>query len=211
MKTTALMNVCVAAVMLQMAGCGGRIRYPTLYTLEIPPAPARDLGNARTGTIAVRRFQVAPYLREGRIAFRTAPEEIAFYDYHRWAASPADDVTTAMVDSLRSARAFSLVKRYDGQSKQDYLMSGRLERLEEIDYGGAVRVEARVSAELVNLKSGVTVWTGEADESRQVEARNVNSVVLAMSQALQKDIDRLVANLDGQLPREAERDEHPRP
>ena len=211
MKTKALMNVCAGAVIVLMAGCGGRIRYPTLYTLEIPPAPARDSGNARQGTVAVRRFQLSPYLREGRIAYRTAPEEIAFYDYHRWAADPAEDVTTAMVDSLRSARAFSLVKRYDGQSNQDYLMSGRLERLEEIDYGGAVRVEARVSAELVNPKSGVTVWTGEADETRQVEARNVNSVVLAMSQALQKDIDRLLANLDDQLPREAEHDEHAQP
>jgi hypothetical protein len=33
-------------------------------------------------------------------------------------------------------------------------MSGRLERLEEIDYGGGVRVEAKLSAELLNLRSG---------------------------------------------------------
>ena len=90
-------------------------------------------------------------------------------------------------------------------------MSGRLERLEEIDYGGAVHVEAKLSAELVNLRAGITVWTGDADETREVEARNVDSVVLAMSQALQKDVDRLVTSLGEQLRQGEGNDERAKP
>ena len=78
-------------------------------------------------------------------------------------------------------------------------MSGRLERLEEIDDSAGIRVEVRLSAELVNLQTGATVWTGEADDTLGVETRNVNAVVGEMSHAVQKSIDRLVASLDQQL------------
>ena len=193
------MSVSGSAVTLLMASCGGKILYPKYYALEIPPAPARAVNGTRfPGTVAVHRFDSAPYLRQGRIVYREAPEEIGFYDYHRWASDPAETVTTAMIDSLRSARLFSLVKQYDGRSQQDYLMVGRLEKLEEIDYGDAVGVVARISAELVNLRTGATEWADDAAETSRVDTGNVNSVVLEMSHAVQKSIDRLIVSLNQQ-------------
>ncbi|MGP8247877.1 MAG: ABC-type transport auxiliary lipoprotein family protein [Bryobacteraceae bacterium] len=192
------MSACMVALL--MAGCGGKIRYPHYYALDIPPAPSPAATDARLpATLAVRRFEALPYLRQGRIVYRPGPAEIGFYDYHRWAADPATTVTAAMIDSLRSSRLFSFVRPYDGQSRQDYLMSGRLERLEEIDSAGNVRVEARISAELFDLRTGETVWTGDADETSEVETRNINSVIQGMTHAVQKSISRLVASLDRQF------------
>jgi ABC-type uncharacterized transport system auxiliary subunit len=197
-KTLICMSACMVALL--MAGCGGKIRYPHYYALDIPPAPSPAATDARLpATLAVRRFEALPYLRQGRIVYRPGPAEIGFYDYHRWAADPATTVTAAMIDSLRSSRLFSFVRPYDGQSRQDYLMSGRLERLEEIDSAGNVRVEARISAELFDLRTGETVWTGDADETSEVETRNINSVIQGMTHAVQKSISRLVASLDRQF------------
>ena len=195
--------ICTSACMLAllMAGCGGKILYPHYYALDIPAAPKPAASDARLpATLSVRRFEALPYLRQGRIVYRQGPAEIGFYDYHRWAADPAAAVTAAMINSLRSSRLFSFVTPYDGQGQQDYLMSGRLERLEEIDSAGSVRVEAKLSAELVDLRTAATVWTGDADETLGVETRDVNSVVVEMSHAVQESIDRLVASLDRQLP-----------
>jgi len=193
-KTTVSISVC--AIALLSAGCGVRIRYPDYYTLELPLAPVPAVSETRfPGTVAVRRFETPAYLRQGRIVYRQAPEEIGFYDYHRWAADPAETITTAMIDSLRSSRLFAFAKRYDGQGQPDYLMVGRLDRLEEIDYGGGVRVEARLSAELMNVRSGATVWTADADETQGVDSRDVNSVVAEMSHTIRKSIDRLIAGM----------------
>ena len=182
---------------LLMAGCGGKILYPHYYALDIPPAPRQAVSDTRMpATLAVRRLETPQYLRQGRVVYRQTPAEIGFYEYHRWAADPAETITAAVMDALRSSRLFSSVRPYDGQSRQDYLMSGRLERLEEIDYGGSVRVEAKLSAEVVNLRTGATVWAGEADETSGVETRTVNSVVVEMSHTVQKGIGRLVASLD---------------
>jgi ABC-type uncharacterized transport system auxiliary subunit len=187
-------------VTLLMAGCGGKIKYPNYYALEVVPTPRPPVGAARlAGTLAVRRFETSPYLRQGRIAYRQAPTEIGFYEYHRWAAEPAETVTAALIDSLRASRLFSFVRRYDSQDRQDYLMTGRIERLEEIDYGGGVQVEAKLSAELIDLRAGATLWTGEADERVSVDTRKVSAVVAEMSHAVQKSIDRLVAGVETQL------------
>jgi ABC-type uncharacterized transport system auxiliary subunit len=194
MKTRAIVSLCAAALL--MASCGRGVQRPHYYALEIPPAPERTLsGLGFHGAVAVCRFETPSYLRQGRIVYREAPEEVGFYEYHRWAVDPGETVTTAVMDALRSAQLFSFVKRYDGHNEQDYLMDGRLERLEEIDYGGAVRVEARISVELVNLRTGATEWTGFAHDTVGVENRNVRSVVTAMNGAVLNTIDRLVADL----------------
>lgn len=187
----------VAAVLL--AGCGGKIQYPTYYTIDAPPIPANQSTPTHfAGTLAVRRFESAPYIRQKRIIYRPLPEEIGFYEYHQWAMDPGEMVTTAMIEALRSSHLFSQVKPYDGQNQQDYIMSGRLERLEETDYGGAVRVMAQLSAELVNLRTGTTEWTGDEAETLNVDERNINSVVIELNHAVHKSIDRLVVSLDQQ-------------
>ena len=91
-------------------------------------------------SIAVREFQSPVYLRQGPIVYRTTPEEIGFYEYHRWAADPRMLVTTAVIDHLRASGQFSMVSAYNGRPEVDYVLSGRLEKLEEVDYEGGVRV-----------------------------------------------------------------------
>jgi len=183
-----------------MAGCGGKILYPHYYTLDLPAAPRSTATDPRLrATLAVRPFGTPAYLRQGRIVYRQAPAEIGFYEYHRWAAEPAAMVTSGMIDSLRSSHLFSFVKQYDGQGRQDYLISGRIEQLEEIDSAEGVRVAARLSAELLDLRTGAMVWAGEVGETSKVETRNVDSVVVEMSHAVQKSIDKLVASLNQQI------------
>jgi uncharacterized lipoprotein YmbA len=189
------------AAVLLMTACGSA-RYPTYYALHVAPdaKPAASDGR-RTVAVAVRRFDTADYIRQGRIVYRETPEQVGFYDYHRWAADPGATVTTAMIDALRSARLFSAVVPYDGQETQECVLSGRLARLDELDYGGGVRVETRLVAELVKRGTGETLWTGEASETSNIETRSVDSVVGAMSHALEMSIDRLIASMDQQVPR----------
>jgi hypothetical protein len=106
-----------------------------------------------------------------------------------------------MIDALRAARLFSTVVPYDGQEKEECVLSGRLTRLDEVDYGGGVRVETRLVAELVNRRTGEPVWTGEASETSNIETRTVASVVDAMSHAVETSIDQLIASMDQQVPR----------
>jgi uncharacterized lipoprotein YmbA len=194
MTRRTLAMACVTALLL--AGCG-EIRYPKYYALNIvPPSKSAVEDVRRSVTVAVRQFDTPDYIRQGRIVYRETPEEVGFYDYHRWAADPGTTITTAMIDALRSSRLFSLVVPYDGGEQQECVLSGRVERLEEVDYGGGVRVEARILAELANKRTGEMLWTGDASETSKIETRTVASVVDAMSHAVATSIDRLVASIE---------------
>lgn len=182
----------ISALLLVSVGCGGAAKYPNYYTLNIQPPvdpPAQE--GVRT-TLAVREFKSPAYLRQGAIVYKTSPEQIGFYNYHRWAVDPREFVTTAVTERLRASGNFAQVKLYDGRSDVDYVLSGRLEKLDEIDYDGGIKVEVQVSAQMTDLGTGATVWTNEISEVGAVGKRDVPAVVSAMNQTMGRAIEKLL-------------------
>jgi ABC-type uncharacterized transport system auxiliary subunit len=191
----------VSACTLLIPGCG-RIKYPSYYALSIAPELKPEVNGKHTPvTVAVQQFETPEYLRQGRIVYSKAPGDIGFYEYHRWAVDPGAAVTTAIVDSLHSDPLFATAGPYQGSHSADYLLSGTLEKLEEVDYGAGVTVEAKLSAELMNLRTGSIVWSGDVAETSRVEGRDVNAVVAGMSRALQSSIDRLLTDMEHEVAR----------
>jgi ABC-type uncharacterized transport system auxiliary subunit len=200
MTNRATTFACLTLAVLVIAGCAGKVHYPDYYMLSIAPSEdPSSAGNHKLSAVAVQRFETPAYLRQGRIVYRQTPEQIGFYDYHRWASDPGQVVTGAMMDRVRSAGVFSFVEAYDGQENAEYLLSGRLERLDEVDYKNGVQVEVKLSAQLVNRKTGAVVWTGDRTTTTNVSQREVSSVVRAMDQATQKSVEQLVGDMKKQL------------
>ena len=142
-------------VLLLVAGCSGAVHQPRYYTMTLAPKlESRVADSPHPVTIAVRRFETAPYLRQGGIAYRERSDEVGFYQYHRWAVDPGVAVSRAIVDSLRASGRFSDVHAYDTHGRADYLLSGHVERLDELDYGSELQVTAALSAELIDLRTG---------------------------------------------------------
>jgi ABC-type uncharacterized transport system auxiliary subunit len=178
-----------------LAGCGGKVKYPAYYRLILAPPVDPPAKADAPASIAVREFQAPAYLREGPIVYLTSPEEIGFYEYHRWAADPRQTITGAIVEYLRASGNFKLVKIYDGRNDVDYVLSGRLEKLNEVDYEGGVQVEVALSAQVTDLHSGNTVWVNSAAEKARVQGRNMSSVVTQMSSLADHGIEELLKSL----------------
>ena len=186
-------TVCFAlAALVTLMGCGGAVKYPNYYTLHVPPPPDPPTQEGIHACLGVREFRSPTYLRQGAIVYKTSPEQIGFYNYHRWAVNPREFVTNALAERLRASGNFAQVKLYDGRSDIDYVLSGRLEKLEEIDYGGAVKVEVAISAQMTNLASGTTVWTNEVSEVGTVGQRDVPAVVAEMNATMGRAIEKLL-------------------
>lgn len=188
-----LITVCFAlAALIILSGCGGAVKYPKYYTFSLQPPVDPPASYGVHSSLAVREFKSPTYLRQGAIVYKTSPEEIGFYHYHRWAVDPREFVTNAVADRLRASGNFAQVKLYDGRPGIDYVLSGRLEKLEEVDYGGAVKVEVAIFAQMTSLASGTTVWTNEVSETGTVAQRNVPSVVAEMNTTMGRAIDKLL-------------------
>jgi ABC-type uncharacterized transport system auxiliary subunit len=189
---TKLIAVCFMTALITLAGCGGAVKYPNYYTLNVPPPPDPPAQEGVRASLAVREFRSPTYLHQGAIVFKTSPEQIGFYNYQRWAADPRDIVTNAVAERLRASGNFTQVKLYDGRPDVDYILSGRVDKLEEVDYDGGVKVEVAIWAQMTNLRTGVAVWTNSVDELGTVGQRDVPAVVSEMSRAMQRAIEKLL-------------------
>ncbi|HXJ87844.1 MAG TPA: ABC-type transport auxiliary lipoprotein family protein [Candidatus Binatia bacterium] len=194
MKSIPTAFILMLTLVPALVGCG-RVRYPAYYTLNLaappdPPAPE----SVRT-SIAVREFQSPNYLRQGPIVYRTTPEEIGFYEYHRWAADPRQLVTGAVIDHLRASGQYAMVSTYNGRADDDYILSGKLEKLEEVDYPAGVKVEVAISAQITNVKTGSTVWSNAVSEVGTVSQRSVPGIVSQMNRTMDEAITKLLVTV----------------
>jgi cholesterol transport system auxiliary component len=178
-----------------LTGCMGKVKYPAYYRLNLAPPVDPPAKTNAPPSIAVREFRAPAYLREGPIVYLPSPEEIGFYEYHRWAVDPRQTITGAIVEYLRATGNFKLVKIYDGRDDVDYVLSGRLEKLNEVDYEGGAQVEVALSAQVTDPHSGNTVWANSAAEKGKVEGGNVSSVVAQMSKMTDRSIEELLKSL----------------
>jgi ABC-type uncharacterized transport system auxiliary subunit len=192
MKKHWMKLVLVVATMATLAGCAGKVKYPNYYTLNVPPPPDPPAPESVRASLAVREFRSPVYLRQGAIVYKTSPEQIGFYNYHRWAVDPRELVTNAVTERLRANGNFAQVGIYDGRRDVDYLLTGRLEKLEEVDYEGGVKVEVALSAQMTSISTGATIWANSVSEQGQVEKRDVPTVVAEMNRTMGRAIEKLL-------------------
>lgn len=198
MKKLSIAFAAVLALLPALAGCGG-VKYPKYYTLNLPPAPDPPAEEGVRTSVAVREFQAPSYLRQGPIVYRSTPQEIGFYEYHRWAADPRKLVTSAVIDHLRASGQYAMVTTYNGNPGSDYVFSGKLEKLEELDYEGAVKVEVELSAQITRASTGATVWSNTASEIGTVAQRSVPGVVAEMNRTMDLAINKLLSTVPAPL------------
>jgi ABC-type uncharacterized transport system auxiliary subunit len=181
------------AALVILASCGGRVRSPNYYTLNLPAPPDPPPAENVHAAVAIREFRAPAYLRQGAIVYKPSPEQIGFYAYHRWAINPCQFVTNSVIERLRASGNFAHVKPYDGRPDTEYVLSGRLEKLEEIDYAGGVKVEVAISAQMTNLATGATVWTNAVSEIGDVNKSDVPAVVSEMNRTMERAIKKLLS------------------
>lgn len=185
----------VAALVAWSAGCGGAIPKTRYYVLDLP-APAPQARHPAPYTVTVMPFRAPEQLEQDRILYRPSPVEVDFYEYHRWAERPAALLTTALAERLRAGNLFAGVTTFDGRTKADYMIRGRLERLEEVDSPGNVTVRVEMAADVIEVRTSRTVWSKSASHQGQVTEGEVKAVVAEMSRGVENCLGQLAAGLE---------------
>src|SRR6266576_2055856 len=192
MKRTLKTIVFSLTALVSLTSCAGRVRYPNYYTLNLPAPPDPPPAENVHAAVAIREFRAPAYLKQGAIVYKPSPEQISFYAYHRWAINPCEFVTNSVIERLRASGDFARVKPYDGRPDTEYVLSGRLEKLEEIDYEGGVKVEVAISAQMTNLATGATVWNNAVSEVGDVNKHDVPAVVSEINRTMERAIRKLL-------------------
>ena len=184
----------VVALVAACISCGGKAPPTLYYVLDLPaPAPAADRLDR---TAVLMPLRVGRVIGQGRVIYRESPEQVGFYEYHRWAEDPESSVARSLVREVMARGTFASVVPFDGKTKADFILRGELRRLEEVDYDGPVRAAAEIALELVDADTGRVVWSGASSETEDVPASEVRSVVSRMGAAVAKIVKQLSGELD---------------
>jgi len=190
----------IAALVIGVIALGGcaKLRYPDYYALKLPNPVSASRDSPRIpASVAVREFRAPHYLRQGSIVYRPESEQIAFYDYHRWAEDPRQSVTTTIVRELK--QVFESVDFYDGHTSAGFLFTGSLNHLEEVDSERSVSVEVEISGKLQNVKTGNVMWSDTSFKTSQVNQSSLPAVVAEMSRDLSEAATQLVSSMRRQV------------
>jgi ABC-type uncharacterized transport system auxiliary subunit len=180
------------------AGCG-TVRYPRTYTLDLAGAAVAPAPRPPVGALAVRDFSCPDYLSDGRIVYRPTSTEVGYYEYHRWALNVRRMITDSIAGRIRAARVFGAVDTVQHDAEARYMLTGAIERLEEVDDGRDVHAVVQLSAQLVDTRAQKTLWHHSELASEPVSKRDVAGVVGSLSVATRRAMDALIASLESDL------------
>jgi ABC-type uncharacterized transport system auxiliary subunit len=184
---------------LSVGGCGP-VRYPTGYVLNLQPTASAEAWRNGSSWAVVRDFQCPEYLCEGRIVYRTTPEQVGFYEYHRWVMSPQQMITQFVAATVRDRGLFKMVtEREPGVDAAVYVLAGSIEQLEEVDEGHDVHAVCVLSAQLIDAGTKSVLWSHRESVRVPVADRNVAGVVDALSAAAAMAVNRLVTSMETAL------------
>ncbi|HUJ32376.1 MAG TPA: ABC-type transport auxiliary lipoprotein family protein [Candidatus Acidoferrum sp.] len=186
-------TVFLLAVTGLLSACGAS-RPVSYYMLDVASAPAAAAAQQFPVSLSVGRVATTHLYRDDRLVFGAGPVELGTYEYERWAESPADMVQDILISSLRSTGQYRSVSRMNSAVRADYIVRGHLFGLYEVD---KPQLLARFSMqlELVDPKSGMTVWTDSYAHDEPVSGKKVADVVEALDKDVRAGVQQLTAGM----------------
>ncbi|MBI3668839.1 MAG: membrane integrity-associated transporter subunit PqiC [Acidobacteria bacterium] len=179
-----------------LAACGGAVRPSKYYALEVPATPsAAAAANPYPVALLVGRLTAPHLYRDDRIVYRTGPEQLGTYDYHRWAEPPTEMVEAALLRMLRESGRYRTVQTLRSNAQGDYILRGRLHNFEEIS-GSQIAARVAIEIELYEIKTGTTVWTQFYSYDEPVNGKDVPAVVQALDRNVRRGLEQVVRGLE---------------
>ncbi|MCS6924264.1 MAG: PqiC family protein [Candidatus Binatia bacterium] len=165
------------------------VRY---YSLSIAlPEPAPGAG---TLSLVVRPFTARdPYDRNSMV-YRQSPYQLDFYQYHRWAATPAQQVTEWTRRYLGQSGVFAKVFPTP-DATADLALSGIIRQFEEIDHQHTWEAALSIDFWLTRGDQRTPLWFRSYAATQQAAKRNPAAIAEAMSRNLETILRQLIADL----------------
>ena len=198
---------CVGAVIVLGAVSCGSVPPTNYYALRVPPPPPAAEAPRTAAVLGIERFSAPEALRNDRLVFYSSPNQVGFYDHHRWVADPASMLRDDVAQRVRQAGLFADVQLLPARSESNYYLRGRVLHFEEVDYEGGVSGRAGLELTLVRGSDRQVVWSGsklaKSGAAGQAHAAVVEALNAASDQVLGELLPLLLAKAEEDLKQHA--------
>ena len=178
------------------AGCGASrpVKYYVLDPETSQPTPSGNTSPRFPVTLLVARITSSHLYRDDRLVYGSGPVQLGTYEYQRWAEPPTEMVQDALISALRSSGQYRSVSAISSNLRGEYILRGHLYALDEVDKP-EVAARFSIQLELVDSKTGTSLWTSSYAHDAPVTGKAVGDVVQALDQNVHDGIGQLAARL----------------
>jgi cholesterol transport system auxiliary component len=198
MLTTRTCNrLLFALVAVATFGCAsGPAPRDHYYRLETA-APNALASPKLAGTLEVERLRAETISQGRRMLYRdgSQPGEIKQHAYHLWVDPPSVMLQDQLVGFLRSAGAAEKIVTPAVRVESDYLVSGRIVRLERLLSGSDARVAVEIEFVLTRQKGRELLLLETYREERAASGGGVAEAVTAFDQAISAIFERFLSDV----------------
>lgn len=197
----------LACALLGMLGCAsGPAPRDHYYRLEVEPPRSAQTTPILTGTLEVGRFRADSLTGERQLIYRGTEDatEIQRHLYHRWVDPPPSMLQVQMTSYLRAANAADRVIMPEVRVRPDFLLVGRIIRLERILEGSAPSVVAELELGITRAARGEIVIHETYREQRTADGTGTDEAVRAFDAAITAIFERFVADIPDTRTRQPE-------
>jgi ABC-type uncharacterized transport system auxiliary subunit len=171
------------AALLTMCACGS---LPQTHFYRLTPATFSAVREPIAGVLAIATLEAEAVYSDDGIVYRTSPNKVDYYSYHRWTSPPAVQLTDYLADAFERTGLFRQVES-EPSSVTQAVLSGRLTSFDEVDVTETQwigRVELQL--QLQDPRSGVMFWSKRYVESEPIAQRSPEGLAVALSVAMQR-------------------------
>jgi ABC-type uncharacterized transport system auxiliary subunit len=188
----------LACALLGMLGCAsGPAPRDHYYRLEVEPPQSARKPPILDGTLEVGRFRADALTGERQILYRETEDatEVQRHPYHRWGDPPPNMLQVQMTSYLRAANAADRVVMPEVRVRPDFLLVGRIIRLERVLEGSAPRVVVVLELSITRAARGEIVVHETYRERRTATGTGTDEAVRAFDAAISAIFERFVAEI----------------
>jgi ABC-type uncharacterized transport system auxiliary subunit len=153
--------------------------------------------------VEVDRFRADALTGGVQIVQRRASDtsELEPYAYHQWADPPTILLQTRLVDFLRESRAADRVVTPELRAQADFVVLGRIARLEIVTGEGGVRALAELELAVTRERDRALLLQRVYREERPAAGPEVAQAIDAAGDAVAAIFTRFLADASAELPR----------
>ncbi len=177
-----------AALAIALSGCvAGPAPSDHFYRLEAGPPTKTFERPPLPGTIEVRRFRADAVTAERRIVLRREGEPMLQpHLYHYWTDVPTTTLQVELVRYLREASVADRVVTPESRVQGDYVVTGRILRLERVLGNGRPKVDVAIEFALIRESSRDLIVLDTYREELEVPSDDVAAAATAFGRALNR-------------------------
>lgn len=137
-----------------------------------------------------------------QIVYRLDPYKFRYYYYRFWVAKPQQMIAELIFQHLKHVNLFRDISLTYKAGVPDFELEGQIDAIEEYDSGDTWYAHLAMSFRLVKFSDRKVVWTYRFDEKKEVFTQDTVYVVRALSELMDVQMQKMVAEIDQAVSRE---------